>query len=48
MIDKGTVSVIAHVTIRDPDSGEIILKRRDPNIVIADQSAEPQQEPTDE
>ena len=28
-IDEGNVAIIAHVSIRDPDTGEIILRRRD-------------------
>ena len=29
--DKGNVMIIGHITIRDPDSGEVILKKRDKN-----------------
>lgn len=27
--DKGNVTVISHICIRDPDTGEIILSQRD-------------------
>lgn len=30
--DKGNVTMIAHIHIRDPDTGETILKKRDKNV----------------
>lgn len=29
--DHGNATVIGHIRIRDPDTGEIILNKRDPN-----------------
>ena len=28
-LDKGNVTVIGHISIRDPDSGEVIVRQRD-------------------
>jgi hypothetical protein len=28
-IDKSNVTIISHILIRDPDSGEILVKQRD-------------------
>lgn len=31
-VDSGNVTVIAHLCIRDPDTGEVILRQRDKTI----------------
>jgi hypothetical protein len=42
MIDKGSIRVIGHVLIRDPDSDEVILNRRDLPPANPSQTANPQ------
>lgn len=40
-IDKTNVMIISHIHIRDPDTGETILRKRDKNIEKASQENGP-------
>jgi hypothetical protein len=33
IVDKGSITIISHIVIRDPDTNKIILQKRDKNIL---------------
>lgn len=45
MIDKSQIIIMAHILIRDPDTDEVILQRRDPT-VQSDENKEKQKDRT--